>query len=348
MYDVSQAISDLIDADDDARYYALDFWTKAPWGRDQVQLPRQIGKTCQFASCRLFGDLNRNSLNRIPLHLSLGVMMLPAQKRDGVFHVHGFLRVPQAALTLGRDRLSQDTDGRRCVVDAPLAVVLFASYLREFSAGAPSSLHIDHQEATFPHATDMTTDKKRRVEKLGYLTQAGAEVRSWDLMMFVPKNAWKPLFTGWSTSGVEMADRRAVSLLRHGATTEVVRPTTSRADSLPTAATRPVRRLPSPGVRRARRQGPRPIEEAGGEAREEQRPSATCVADCASETERRVSGPRACVHCGKSLDGRAPRARSCSDKCRMQAGRRARVAEWRSIRARLDQLLGATGPDEGA
>jgi len=77
----AQHVSDLIDADVGARYYAFAFWTTAGWGRYSVQVARRIQRACQFASCDVFPTLNRRSLNRIPFNLSLAAIVLPAQRR---------------------------------------------------------------------------------------------------------------------------------------------------------------------------------------------------------------------------------------------------------------------------
>ena len=141
----AQYLSDIVDADVDARYFVFAFWTKARWGRDVRELSRMIQKACQFASCDMFPSLNKSSLNRIPRHFCLAAIVLPAQRPDGVFHVHGFLRVPLAALTFGVTQVSVQTNSRRVRIEAPRAVERFVSYLREFAGGSPTSLHINHE-----------------------------------------------------------------------------------------------------------------------------------------------------------------------------------------------------------
>ena len=80
----AQHISDIIDADSEARYYPFAFWTTAAWGASPEQMARRIQRACQMATCDMFPTLPRSSLNRIPLRLSVAAIVLPAQKRDGV------------------------------------------------------------------------------------------------------------------------------------------------------------------------------------------------------------------------------------------------------------------------
>jgi len=143
----AQYISDIIDADVGARYFVFAFWTTARWGRDVTELSRMMQKACQFASCDMFPSLKRSSLNRIPLHRCLAAIVLPAQRQDGVLHVHGFLRVPLAALRLGIARIAIRTNGELVWIEGPRAAERFVSYLREFAGRSSTSLHIDHENA---------------------------------------------------------------------------------------------------------------------------------------------------------------------------------------------------------
>ena len=97
----AQYVSDVMDADVEARYFSFAVWTTARWGRDIKQLSSKIRKACQYACCDLFPAVSRHSLNRIPPDLALMAILVPAQKKDGVLHIHGFLRVPVKALSLG-------------------------------------------------------------------------------------------------------------------------------------------------------------------------------------------------------------------------------------------------------
>ncbi len=142
----AQHVSDLIDADVGARYYAFAFWTTAGWGRYSVQVARRIQRACQFASCDVFPTLNRRSLNRIPFSLSLAAIVLPARKQDGVFHVHGFLRVPLKALARGCTVFAIRSNGRTIQVSGPVAVERFVAHLREFCGRARTSLHVIHTD----------------------------------------------------------------------------------------------------------------------------------------------------------------------------------------------------------
>jgi hypothetical protein len=141
----AQYVSDVIDVDVGARYFSFAFWTKAPWGRDSVQVSRMIQRACQYASCDECPTLSRSALNRIPLHWALAAILVPAQKQHGVLHVHGFLRVPVAAVNAGITVMSVQTNGTRIRVSAPRAVERFATYLRKFAGGSATSLHVDHE-----------------------------------------------------------------------------------------------------------------------------------------------------------------------------------------------------------
>jgi len=80
-------VSDLMERDEGAAYYAYDFWTTAVWGNDFAQIARRLQRACQFATCDVVPTLNRSSLNRIPPQVCVAAIVLPAQKRDGVPHV---------------------------------------------------------------------------------------------------------------------------------------------------------------------------------------------------------------------------------------------------------------------
>ena len=58
-------------------------------------------KSLSIRDMRCVPDVVENSLNRIPLNLCLAAIVLPAQKRDGVHHGHGFLRGPLETLNVG-------------------------------------------------------------------------------------------------------------------------------------------------------------------------------------------------------------------------------------------------------
>src|SRR5438128_9162486 len=91
----AQEISDLMDRDAGAAtYFGLEFWTKAPWGADSGEVTRRIQYAGQRAALDIFPTLKRSSRNRIPASMSIAAIVLPAQRRDGIPHVHGFLRVP--------------------------------------------------------------------------------------------------------------------------------------------------------------------------------------------------------------------------------------------------------------
>jgi hypothetical protein len=205
----AQFVSDLIDADAAGRHFTMECWTKARWGRSANEMSRRIARACQFAACDVCPTLNRHSLNRFPPHLALAAMVLPAQKQDGIFHVHGLLRVPTSALGGPMAQVFVQTDGRRHKIEAPEAIARFAHHLRTFAGGAVTSLHIDHNGAS--RVVDVTNDKVRRVLKLTYLTARGAEVRSWDELQFVPFAVWRRM-----TKGLDLAGTRTLSLLPEG------------------------------------------------------------------------------------------------------------------------------------
>jgi len=52
--------------------------------------------------------------------MALAVLYLPAQKEQGVHHIHGFVRIPSEALQLGFQKMRIDTDGAKRVVTVPL------------------------------------------------------------------------------------------------------------------------------------------------------------------------------------------------------------------------------------
>ena len=182
-----------------ASYYAFEVWTKAGWGDDFRQIAQRLQRACQYATCDMFPALPRTSLNRIPAHLCLSAILLPAQKRDGVPHVHGFIRVPARAQAAGLALLTVQTNGTNVKILAPQVVAGFVQYVRQLTHGAPTSFHLDHCEA---QAVDLVADRDRREHKLKYLTESGPEVRSWDRLELVPGRVWKRLLKSWD-AGVE-------------------------------------------------------------------------------------------------------------------------------------------------
>jgi len=86
----AQFMSELIDADTgEATYYAYAFWTKAPWGESFDEIVFSLRRACELASCAIFPALKRISRKRIPPTSCAMAMVLPAQREDGVPHVHG-------------------------------------------------------------------------------------------------------------------------------------------------------------------------------------------------------------------------------------------------------------------
>jgi hypothetical protein len=207
---LAQWISDFMDADagSGTAYYGYECWTTAGWGRDFTQIAQRLERACQFATCDVFPSLNRSSLNRIPPHLCVSAIMLPAEKRDGVRHVHGFLRVPARAGSAPLSLLTVQTNGTNVEILAPRAAARAVHYVRQFAHGAPSSFHLDHRGA---HAVDLVADQDRRREKLSYLTASGPEVRSWDLLELVPRRVWQRLVNSWDHAGTEHGDVTGVS-----------------------------------------------------------------------------------------------------------------------------------------
>ena len=63
------------------------------------------------------------------------------------------------------------------------------------------------------------------------------------------------------------------------------------------------------------------------------------LGDRAPETERPVSEGRVCEGCGKSLTGRRPQARFCSDRCRSRVKRDARSNRLAELANRLDETV---------
>ena len=82
----------------DAWYFAYSIWTKAPWGYDFSAIAKRLQRACQYATCDVFPAVPHGSLNRLPPTVCVSAIILPAEKQDGVRHVHGFLRVPNAAV----------------------------------------------------------------------------------------------------------------------------------------------------------------------------------------------------------------------------------------------------------
>jgi hypothetical protein len=194
----AQWLSTIIERDLGARYFGFDFWSLAAWGRSEVELPKVIRRACGATSCDLFPTLNPSSTNRSPLDMCVAAMLLPAQKEHGVYHLHGFMRVPPAAVNTPLVALIVETQGRGVAIKAPIALKHFSGHLRRFSGGSSSSLHFDHDEGVSPVAIDMAVNVARRSEKLTYLTQPGPEVRGWDATEFVPSRFWKRLVKAWA------------------------------------------------------------------------------------------------------------------------------------------------------
>jgi hypothetical protein len=80
----------------------------------------------------------------MPLEYALAAMFVPAQKEDGVLHLHGYLRVPLAALAIGMTEMVVDTDGQPVRITAPTAVASLATQLERLAKGARLSLHVAH------------------------------------------------------------------------------------------------------------------------------------------------------------------------------------------------------------
>jgi len=117
----------------------------------------------------------------------MAAIILPAEKRDGVRHVHGFLRVPTAART-PLSVLTVHTNGSSHAIAAPQIIARFVHHVRRFAQHAPTSFHLTHYDA---RGVDLGTDRDRRWRKLSYLVERGQEVRSWDLLELVPGRVWR-------------------------------------------------------------------------------------------------------------------------------------------------------------
>ena len=183
-------VSELMTSDNTSAYFAYALWTKAAWGRDFKQTTRRIQRACQYAACDAFPTLNPTSLNRIPLHLAVGALVLPAEKRDGVRHVHGFVRLPSEACRIGQSRVRVETHGEAAWITMPRVLGRFTQYLRRFAEGRVTSLHIGHANG---EAIDCGADQRERWRQLLYLNARGKEVRSWDCLEMVPLSLWRRL-----------------------------------------------------------------------------------------------------------------------------------------------------------
>jgi hypothetical protein len=308
----AQFVSDVIDADVGARYVSFAFWTKAFWGGDPEQVARKVQQACQFAACAMFPTINRHSLARIPLHYCPAAILVPAQKQGGVPHVHGLLRVPIAALNVGITVMSVETKGTRIRVSAPSAVERFAAFLRRFASGWPTSLHVDHDTSeAMPAVIDVTSNREARARVLGYLTQPGAEVRSWDLVQLVPRRQWSQLLA----PVVDLAGHRTICLVAQSQVHEAVGAVESgpresrqaqerdgRAEDVHSGGTVPR----EPTATADDRTGALDTDEA------HERPS---------EGARAPLPPRLCAGCGGSFIPRRPVQRHCKPACRAAASR---------------------------
>ena len=103
----------------------------------------------------MFPTLYPSSLQRIPVSMAFPAIVLPAQKRDGVPHVHAFVRIPNAARPDARSRLTIQEGGVSVEILAPKAVTRFVAHLRELAHG-PSSLHLAHHNGA---ASNMATNQ---------------------------------------------------------------------------------------------------------------------------------------------------------------------------------------------
>lgn len=183
-------IRNLMDAEAGVAYFSFSWWTKAPCGRNFRQMAERLQRACQEATCDHFPMLNRSSLNRIPPHLCVSAIMLPAEKQDGVRHAHGFLRAPVAALSAPSAVTVVQTHGTDVTIRAPQVIAGLVRHLRQSVNGGPTSLHIDHHDG---YAINVAADRDSREKTFTYLTAAGPEVRSWDRLEWVPGPVWRRL-----------------------------------------------------------------------------------------------------------------------------------------------------------
>jgi hypothetical protein len=196
----------IIERDWTSSYYAFDFWTTSLWGRDLESLAQLLRRACVNTSCALCPTLNPRSGNRFPLDRAVAVAWLPAQKEDGVLHLHALLRIPVSALDGGTVQMIVKTDGRAVAVEAPTAVTTFATSVLRTCGRAASSLHFDHTEGVMPSVKSVSDDRSQFEGRIEYLLQAGAEVRSWDRFAWTPHRIWARLMKRWVTVGQPAED----------------------------------------------------------------------------------------------------------------------------------------------
>jgi hypothetical protein len=204
----SDWISALIDRDAGAPYIAVDLWTTARWTQNPLELTRMIRRSCAEAAADAFPMLNPKSVNRMPLDLSVAALVLPAQKPDGVFHAHLFLRLPPVAASRPYVSLTVQTNGRFTVIQAPPVAKYFVRQFRWRSGRYPSSVHLVHDDRQQPVAIDLAVDRVRRAERLRYLTDIGEERRYWGALEFVPGRFWKRLERSWASTVAEHRDEQ--------------------------------------------------------------------------------------------------------------------------------------------
>jgi hypothetical protein len=173
-----------------ASYYGYECWTTAPFGKNFDQMSLHLSRACDCATCYVFPDLKRISRKRRPHTMCAAMIILPAQRQDGVLHVHGFIRVPTLAARCGDKAMLIQEQGVGTAIVAPTILADLVMYMRVFALDYNTSFHVAHDHG---HATDLVSDRKRRQEKLEYLIKYGLEVRSWDRVDLVPWQCWQRL-----------------------------------------------------------------------------------------------------------------------------------------------------------
>lgn len=140
------------------------------------------------ASMEWFPALSRSNSRRHHTGRSFGVIVVPCVSASGLFHWHGFIRVPLPAIDGLRDDvlIENDDHGQKMLITGPAALKMMREMLRDQfhpRRGVSTSFAITHrpqQAGRHPRAANHRRYPRATLGMLRYLQgTADGEVRNW-------------------------------------------------------------------------------------------------------------------------------------------------------------------------
>ena len=187
-----------------------------------VEVRRRFTHACWDTSRKLFPELSHSNSDRHPAEKSVGVILLPAMSADGLWHYHGFVRLPLLALPPDAPpvAITIHESSALKIIEGPTALLAFVKRLRRYfhpHRGRSTSLWVGNhapRDGARAEAADHRRYPQIVAGALTYLQNfADGEVRALIDTDFLPKAVFKGIWScaaksaAWAEAGTTDRNR---------------------------------------------------------------------------------------------------------------------------------------------